>query len=168
MVQGLFTGSMKTINEVLVALRRIIRAADLHSRHLVKTTGLTSAQLLLMRTLRESGPMTINKLSNSIQLSQATVTTILDRLEGRELVSRERSSEDKRKVFVDLTAVGKSEIAETPLPLQERFVREFSQLAGWEQSLILSSLQRVGEMMDAGEIDASPFLDVGDLDREDE
>jgi DNA-binding MarR family transcriptional regulator len=159
---------MKTINEVLVALRRIIRAADLHSRHLVKTTGLTSAQLLLMRTLRESGPMTINKLSNIIQLSQATVTTILDRLEGRGLISRERSTEDKRKVFVDLTEAGKNDIAETPLPLQERFVREFSQLAGWEQTLILSSLQRVGEMMDASEIDASPFLDVGALDREDE
>jgi len=156
---------MKIISEVLVSLRKIIRSADLHSRHLVKTTGLTSAQLLLMRTLREKGPMTINKLSDDIQLSQATVTTILDRLEGRELVFRERSTKDKRKVFVDLTEKGKQSIIDAPLPLQEHFIEEFRGLKDWEQTLILSSLQRVGEMMDADDIDASPLLDVGELDR---
>jgi len=159
---------MKMINEVLVSLRQIIRAADLHSRHLVKTTGLTSAQLLLMRTLREHGAMTINKLSNNIQLSQATVTTILDRLESRSLVSRERSTQDKRKVYVALTEAGTKSIANAPLPLQEHFVEQFRNLKDWEQTLILSSLQRVGEMMDADQLDASPLLDVGDLARDGE
>jgi len=157
---------MNMVNEVLIALRRIIRAADLHSRHLVKTTGLTSAQLLLLRTLREQGPMTINRLSKNIQLSQATVTTILDRLETRELVTRERSSEDKRKVFVSLTETAKKMIENAPLPLQERFIEKFGQLNDWEQTHILSSLQRVGGMMDAGQLDASPLLDVGELDRD--
>lgn len=31
--------------------------------------------------------------------------------------------------------------------------------------MIIASLQRVAEMMDAEEIDASPFLDIGSLDR---
>jgi hypothetical protein len=36
----------------------------------------------------------------------------------------------------------------------------------WEQSLVLSSLQRVAQMMDAQGIDASPILDLGQLDRD--
>jgi len=41
----------------------------------------------------------------------------------------------------------------------------FSRLQDWEQSQILSSLQRVAAMMNAGDIDASPVLDLGAIDR---
>ena len=90
---------MDNIDEVLVALRRVIRATDLHSKRLAKTTGLTSPQILLLQTIRQKGQVTIGELANEISLSQATVTTILDRLEKRKLVFRERSKEDKRKVL---------------------------------------------------------------------
>src|SRR5690625_7154353 len=43
--------------------------------------------------------------------------------------------------------------------------RKFGDLEEWEQSMIIASLQRIAEMMDAKDIDASPFLDVGALDR---
>ena len=42
---------MNSIEEVLVALRRVIRATDLHSKHLAKTTGLTAPQMLLLQIL---------------------------------------------------------------------------------------------------------------------
>lgn len=149
------------IEDVLISLRRIIRALDLHSKHLVKTTGLTTAQLLLMQTVREKDAMTIGELANDIHLSQATVTTILDRLEARRLLLREGSKEDKRKVHIRLTDEGREIIAHAPVPLQAHFIEQFSRLEPWEQSLMLSSLQRIAQMMDAGEIDASPILEVG-------
>jgi hypothetical protein len=52
-----------------------------------------------------------------------------------------------------------------PRPLQESFIRQFQDLQEWEQTMILSSLERVAYMMDAQHIDASPVLDVGALDR---
>lgn len=52
-----------------------------------------------------------------------------------------------------------------PTPLQEEFMDRFSRLQDWEQSQILSSLQRVAAMMNAGDIDASPVLDLGAIDR---
>ena len=39
---------MKKHQELLISLRKIIRAIDLHSKHLSKTSGLTSPQLLIM------------------------------------------------------------------------------------------------------------------------
>ncbi|WP_105103338.1 MarR family winged helix-turn-helix transcriptional regulator [Microbulbifer pacificus] len=159
---------MDKIEEVLTTLRRLIRATDLHSRQLVKTAGLTAPQLLLMQAIREHGQVTIGALAKEISLSQATVTTILDRLEKRGLVYRERSEEDKRKVHAYLTEKGMEIIRDAPTPLQDHFVKQFRDLREWEQSMIISALQRVALMMDAEHIDASPVLDVGDLDRKDE
>ena len=155
---------MSITDEVLVSLRRVIRATDLHSKYLAKTTGLTAPQILLLQSIRDKGQVTIGELANEISLSQATVTTILDRLEKRGLVYRERSAQDKRKVHAYLTDRG---LKVAPTPLQEHFVRQFSDLQNWEQTMIISSLQRVAHMMDAQHIDASPVLDIGTIDRHD-
>ena len=157
--------AMNKIESVLVALRRVIRATDLHSKNLSKTTGLTAPQLLLLQIIDNRGDMTIGELATGMSLSQATVTTIIDRLEKRSLLYRQRSTQDKRKVFVRLTAQGEKALVGAPTPLQESFVRQFSNLDEWEQTMIISALQRVAQMMDAQHIDASPVLDVGALDR---
>lgn len=154
------------IAEVLIALRRVIRATDLHSKHLSKTSGLTAPQILLLQAIRngESGT-TIGDLASEVSLSQATVTNILDRMERRGYVYRERSRKDRRKVHACLTDEGMQVLQEAPMPLQEQFARQFSDLHEWEQTMIIASLQRVAHMMDAQHIDASPVLDVGNLDR---
>lgn len=157
---------MNHIEEVLIALRRVIRATDLHSKHLAKTTGLTSPQILLLQAIDSMGQATIGELADKVSLSQATVTTILDRLEKRNLVKRERSLQDKRKVHAYLTEEAVQILVNAPLPLQEQFTRQFLNLQEWEKTMIISSLQRVAQMMDAQNIDASPVLDVGKLDRQ--
>lgn len=153
------------IEEVLVSLRRVIRATDLHSKKLVKTASVTGPQLLLLQIVRAKGDMTISELARDMSLSQATVTTILDRLQRRELIERVRSAVDKRKVHPRLTEHGRRILDRAPTALQDNFVDRFQALDEWEQSMIIAALQRVAEMMDAKDIDASPFLDIGALDR---
>lgn len=165
----LFSGQeslLGRIEEVLVALRRVIRATDLHSKHLAKTTGLTAPQILLLQTIRDRGEVTIGELATDVSLSQATVTSILDRLEKRELIYRERSKTDKRKVHAHLTDKALVVLKSAPIPLQAQFTRQFGDLQEWEQTMIISALQRIAQMMDAQHIDASPVLDIGMLDRQ--
>lgn len=154
------------IEEVLSSLRRLIRATDLHSKYLSKTTGLTAPQILLLQAIRDKGEVTISELAHEISLSQATVTTILDRLEKRGLVYRKRSERDKRVVHAHLTDKARETLKTAPMPLQDHFTRQFSNLQDWEQLMIISSLQRLAAMMDAQNIDASPVLDIGLLDRQ--
>ncbi|MFT6550047.1 MAG: DNA-binding MarR family transcriptional regulator [Zhongshania marina] len=159
---------MNRIDEVLISLRRVTRAIDLHSKHLMKTAGLTAPQMLILQTLRDQGDAIISDVAHQISLSQATVTSILDRLEKRGLVMRERSQQDKRKVYACLTDAGNDLIRNAPMPLQDYFIRQFSDLQDWEQTQIISALQRVAHMMDAQHIDAAPLLDVGAIDRQSE
>ena len=120
---------------------------------------------MILHTINAQQELTIGQLAKAISLSQATVTTIIDRLESRQLISRIRSASDKRKVYLELSDAGRDTLSKAPPLLQEQFIRQFSALAQWEQSMILASLQCVAEMMDAQHIDASPVLDIGTLDR---
>ncbi|EKB11068.1 MarR family winged helix-turn-helix transcriptional regulator [Aeromonas veronii] len=159
---------MEKHDEVLVALRQIIRAIDMHSRRLIKEAGLTSPQLLLLKGIDELGQISMRQLADHTNMSQATATTttIMDRLESRQLVQRVRSNTDKRKVHATLTDAGRALLAQAPTPLQERFIQRFQALEAWEQTLLLSSLQRISSMMNADEIDAAPVLSVRPLTEE--
>ncbi|GAA3549040.1 MarR family transcriptional regulator CosR [Zobellella aerophila] len=149
--------------EILVALRQIIRAIDIHSRKLSKESGLTGPQLLLMQAIQDMGDITMRELAQATNMSQATATTIIDRLEQKNLVRRERSQTDKRKVHAVLTDEGVAKLKTAPRPLQESFIKRFQALDTWEQNLLLSSLQRVSTMMNASDLDVAPLLQVGSL-----
>lgn len=144
--------------EVLVSLRRIIRATDLHSRRLGRETGLTTPQLVVLRTIAEQGTPAVSEIARNVSLSQATVTTILNRLQSKGLVRRKRSREDKRRVHVHLSAAGKRLLETAPEPLQDGFVSRFSALQDWEQHMIVAALDRVAAMMDAESLDVAPLL----------
>ena len=146
---------------VVVTLRRIIRAIDLRSRFLVTRYGLTGPQLTVLRELSSHSGVSVGELTSAIHLSQATVTGILDRLAKRELIRRQRSDQDKRRVQVWLTEAGEQMLADAPPLLQEEFTDQFIRLEDWEQSQILSALQRVVSMMEAKHIDATPILTTG-------
>lgn len=150
-------------DDILIALRRITRAIDLRSKDLLKKTGLTAPQLAVLQTLRRQGALSGRAVSQAVSLSQPTVTSILDRLERDRLVVRERSVSDRRVVHVRLTEVGLERVAAAPELLQAGFLREFRRLDDWERHMLIAALQRIAEMMDAQDLDASPILGPADL-----
>jgi len=150
------------VTEMVVAvLRRIIRAIDLRSRYLVTRYGLTVPQLTILKALSANGGCCVTELTEEIHLSQATATGILDRLEKRGLVRRERSDHDRRRVLVWLTGAGEELLTEAPTLLREEFTAEFSKLRDWEQTQILSSIQRLVSMMEASGFGAPSIKTTG-------
>lgn len=149
---------------VLLSLRRIIRAIDLHSRLLLERHGLTGPQLVVLKALVGLGEVTVGELARRVHLSQATTTGVLTRLEKRDLITRTRSEVDRRRVFVRVTSAAVALLDQAPPPLQEQFLARFGVLEDWEKSLILSSLQRIVSMMEAERLDATPMLVTGPID----
>lgn len=152
-------------NAVLVALRRIIRATDFSAKHLARESELTTSQLLVLQLLEPEREMKIGDIARQVNLNQATVTTIIDRLEERRLVKRTRGKQDRRQVFVSLTSQGSEVLEQAPKLLQAVFLENFGRLADWEQTYILSAVERVASLMNATFLDASPVLDIGAVDR---
>jgi DNA-binding MarR family transcriptional regulator len=133
---------------VLAALRRINRALDIHSRYLAHHHGLTVPQLVVLSELSRLGKVSAGRLATAISLSQATVTGIVDRLERKGFVRRERDRHDRRRVLVRITAPGRRLLSSPPPLLQESFVRQFTQLHDSDQAMVLASLERVVAMME--------------------
>jgi DNA-binding MarR family transcriptional regulator len=135
---------------MLVALRHVTQAMDVYSRRLAAQQGLTVPQLTVLRALRRlpGKNVSISDLSRSVHLRPATVTEMLVRLERRDLVSRARSSTDRRCVLVSLTESGKRVLAKAPPPLPEHLLEGLERLAGWEQLMLLAALQRLASLMD--------------------
>lgn len=151
---------MEKYDELLISIRKVIRAIDLHSKQLNKSSGLTGPQLLIMQEIARVKGVTASQIAKQINLSAATVTNILDRLEKRNLIDRVRNSSDKRRVSLFLSENGRNLLIDAPQPLQEHFIQNFCSLQDWEQTLLLSSMQRIASMMDATGLDAAPVLEI--------
>jgi DNA-binding MarR family transcriptional regulator len=149
---------------ILLSVRKIMRAIDMHSSFLARQYGLTSPQLICLKRLSEEREMTPGGLAKEVHLSHATVTGIIGRLERKGLVQRTRSSEDGRSYLIRLTDSGVSMIQSSPSMLQEQFLHELSKLADWEKTMILSSLQRITSILDVESIEAAPVLTTGPVE----
>ncbi len=147
---------------VLRAIRRIVRRISEHSKKMARDSGLTVPQLICVKAIgeleAEEPEVTAAMVAQQVQLSPATVTRIVDRLEHVGLVARERRSKDRRKVCLSLTNAGIERFQTLPTPLQDKFVERLMGLEASDRLALLSALNRVTELMEADQIDAAPLL----------
>lgn len=143
------TADKRRFSAFHAALRRIIRAIDLYSKKVNKETGLTGPQWLVMNEIQLHDSIMVKDLADNINLSPATVTTILDRLEQKSLIERQRSRSDKRRLKLHLTSRGVTMLTSAPKLLQRHFVEQFAALETVEQRQMIAMLERIAQMMDS-------------------
>lgn len=152
-------------DQMLRAVRRVLRAADRDARALAVATGLTPSQLSVLQEVARHAALAPTGIAAAVGFSQASVTAIVDRLVERGLVTRRRGDSDRRQILVTLTPAGRTLVDKAPEGLQARFRLAYEALPEWEQAMILSALCRLGVLLDADDIDAAPLLDTGLIDR---
>lgn len=150
-------------DNVLISLRRIMQAIDIHSRQLERQHGITTPQLIILKQIDGEESITVSQLAKQVSLKQATVTDILNRLERKGLVQRQKDTNDRRRVLIKETDAGKQLLEAAPSPLQDTFLEKFKNIEDWKQNMILSSLQLLGTLMADDEISAAPMLSTGVL-----
>jgi DNA-binding MarR family transcriptional regulator len=143
---------------VLRALRRIMRAVDVYSRKLIAGYGITGPQLVCLSHIVKGGGITLSRLSRGMYMSPSTVNGILDRLEVKRLIQRERKDRDRRKVIVTATNEGKKVIAHAPSSLQDKLASAMQRLPEREQIALTTSIERIVDLMEIGYLDSSPIL----------
>lgn len=151
---------------ILVVMRQILRATDTHARLLSRLSGVTTSQLLALQLLDERGESTAGEIASSMGITQATTTSLLQKLEAAGLIARRRGDTDRRQVWLSLTDLGREKLANAPVGLQETFSERFEALEQWEQAMLIAAMERIAAMLDAENIDAAPLLDIGAVDRD--
>lgn len=149
----------------LRALRRVLRATEIGSRRLANATGLTPSQWLVLREIASRDSATPSEIAQALQFSQATITTVVDRLQELGFVQRQRNERDKRQFILTTLPPGIAALADAPDLLQTTFTERFDCLPSWEQAMVLAAVERLAMLMDAEDIDAAPLLDSGLIDR---
>lgn len=96
------------IEDVGELVRKMVRLFQLFERDQIKIHGFTTTQCYTLLELEKSGSITMNELSDRMNLSSSTMTRIMDNLVRDGYIERQKSSEDRRLVIVSLSDKGLS------------------------------------------------------------
>ncbi len=129
------------VRHVMRQVRRLSRM--MHSRTKPLGVDATIAQLSVLRTLEEFGPMRASDLARETGLTASSITGQLDRLEAEGYVERRRSREDRREVTVHLTPPALSMLREAHERIEAEVAQLFSNLSDEELETIESIIAKL-------------------------
>ncbi|MFH1868212.1 MAG: MarR family transcriptional regulator [Candidatus Omnitrophota bacterium] len=94
--------------------------------------NITSSQLITVTTIHFLHKCSMGQLSKNLQVTMPTVTGLIDRLIRLKLVTRNKSEEDRRKVYIELTPKGRSLIGNLQSIVCRKWERLLSALSAKE------------------------------------
>jgi DNA-binding MarR family transcriptional regulator len=102
-------------------------------------------------------------VAERVHFSPSTLVGVLDRLEAKGLIRRERNAEDRRKVSVIATEAGKRLVSRTPFPLQHSLGHALSQLSKREREELAGWMERLVDLLGADGRSGGSMLEIGPL-----
>lgn len=103
---------------ILKSLRIIFRTIRAHAKSVEKTTGINSTQLWMLWEIFKTPGLKVTKLADILSIHQTTCSNMLDKLQGKDLIRRDRNGPDQRVVHIYLTEQGSRILAHAPQPTQ--------------------------------------------------
>jgi DNA-binding MarR family transcriptional regulator len=148
---GAHTSSPPTddVRALLDAIRRIVQSLHASSRDSQSTTGLSTAQLFVLRTVEGSGGLSINDLAARTFTHQSSVSVVVSRLEARRLVLRRVDRAAARRRLIALTPVGRRVLQGAPRAAPELLVDAVVAMPASSRRATARALERLADAMAA-------------------
>lgn len=144
-------------SDIIDNLRRVFQAINEYSKAAERSTGLTGPQLWAVKILANTAPLRVSDLAGMMYLRPATVVGILDRLEGKELVTRTRSEHDRRTVNLHLTEKGRELAEKAPEVAQDMLLKGLDELTDKQFSSVEEGMKLMVRMLGAEQIIPQPL-----------
>ena len=122
-----------------------VTTMDTFARHLGEPMGLRKVEFSLLMLLQANGPLSPKRLGQVLALSAPNLTLLLDRLQQRGLISRERSATDGRSQNIVLTEAGEAlawQGAEAAAPMEAELADRLSRA---ERLMLIELLRKVAQ-----------------------
>ena len=145
--------------EALDSLRRIVQSLRESSRRAEQQLGISGAQLFVLEQLADAPAQSLNELAAGTFTHQSSVSTVVARLVEQDLVSRQRSTTDRRKLVLVLTARGRRLAAKTTGTAQGALIASIERLPFRSRHTLARLLGRVVNRMKATERNPRMFFD---------
>src|SRR6266545_731436 len=110
----------------------------------IEMSGACLSDFAVMEMLLHKGPQPVNEIGRRIELTSGAITTAVDRLESRGLVSREAHESDRRTRIVRLTARGKEQAAEVFAGHKTAMDLAATGLSKTERATLIQLLKKLG------------------------
>ena len=141
---------MRTEECIFFQLAKADQSGAHYWQEKVAPLGLTAVQAMILNTLSDDDGAPAGRLGERVQLTSATLTGIIDRLEKLGFAERRASKKDRRAVLVCLTDKGRQVVGEIK-PLLAGANREFlAGLSSKEQKQLRGLLQKLRNSRQAG------------------
>ena len=147
------------ISEIMQSLRRIFKAIQVYSQEVSQNFGITGPQLWALKTLSTNGSLPLGQLSQMMDLHPSTITGVVDRLEKKGYVVRDRVHKDRRVVMVQLTPNGRKVIRKAPNPIQGKMIYGLRKLKREDLNDIYHSVEKLVKMVEAQNLKVTFFFD---------
>lgn len=149
-----------TFIDILIRLRKIIRAVNIESKRIEKEQGVSIPQLLCLQFLAEQEDFKTNatKLKTFLNLNASTMSGILTRLKKKGLVAKLPKTLDKRITLISLTAKGMSLLQTAPITFQQKLSEKLQALPQDQLQTIIDGIDILTNIMEVDQIEASPII----------
>ncbi|MDP3227537.1 MAG: MarR family winged helix-turn-helix transcriptional regulator [Acidovorax sp.] len=134
---------MQPENSVGYLMRKVMTSIRTQADAQLASHDLTYAQWLPLFKISRCTTTTVASLARDLETDPASMTRALDRLEVKGLVTRERSTTDRRVVQLALTPEGEKVAAQVPPVLADVLNGHLSDFTHDEWQLLLSMLRRM-------------------------
>ncbi len=118
-------------NRIFVALLQTTDTLAQEAEQLLKAAGLTGAQYNVLRVLRGAEPegLACRAIGDRMISHDPDITRLLDRMEKRLLITRERQTDDRRVVKTRITPQGLSLLKTLDQPVHDLHERQFRHMS---------------------------------------
>jgi MarR family 2-MHQ and catechol resistance regulon transcriptional repressor len=106
--------------------------------------SLSLVHLNVLTTLETEGPMPMSRLAEAMDVSDASATGIVDRMEKRGLVERRHGTEDRRTVLVHSTDTGEQVFRDMAEHRRGLLTRVLGELTDEEMAALLVGMRAIG------------------------
>jgi DNA-binding MarR family transcriptional regulator len=120
-----------------------VTTVDMFERHIGQRHGLRKVEYSLLMLVLANGPLTPKRLGQALALSAPNLTLLLDRLQGRGLIRRERSATDGRSQNIVLTEAGRGLAAVTAVAAGPMERELDDRLSRAERLMLIELLRKV-------------------------
>jgi MarR family transcriptional regulator, 2-MHQ and catechol-resistance regulon repressor len=132
-------------DHVWLVMMKAMRALTRYAAAGIEETGLGLSDFGVLEVLLHKGPLPVNMIGPIVDLTPGSISTAVDRLVAKGLVSRVESTQDRRVRIVALSARGKDLITAAFRKHSGQMRNAFSELSPDELRSLEMALKKVGK-----------------------